>query len=79
MNLKIDTIIAIGGLMIAFASGFVSVLLWYANHEKQRYGFERDIGHLRRNQEQMQQGITAILSELDRRFDEIERRIGYKS
>lgn len=77
--MKIETIVAIGGLIIAFGSGFLSMLLWYANHEKQRYGFERDIGHLRRNQEQMQQGITAILSELDRRFDEIERRIGQKS
>lgn len=77
--MKLDTIIAIGGLIIAFGSGFVSVVLWYANSEKQRYGFERDIAHLRRNQEQLQQGITAILSELDRRFDEIERRIGHKS
>lgn len=73
--MKIDTIIAIGGLVLAFGSGFISVLLWYANAEKQRYGFERDIGHLRRNQEQLQQGITSILSELDRRFDEIERQL----
>ncbi|BDA68210.1 hypothetical protein CAL7716_023760 [Calothrix sp. PCC 7716] len=73
--MKIDTLIAIGGLVLAFGSGFLSVLLWYANSEKQRYGFERDIGHLRRNQEQLQQGITTILAELDRRFDDIERRI----
>ncbi|GJD16367.1 hypothetical protein RIVM261_013230 [Rivularia sp. IAM M-261] len=77
--MKLDTIIAMGSLMIAFGSGLVSVLLWYANSEKQRYGFERDIGHLRRNQEQLQQGITTILAELDRRFDEIERQIGFRS
>lgn len=73
--MKTDTLIAIGSLLVAFGSSIIGVIFWYANFEKRRYGFERDISHLRRNQEQMQQGIATILAELDRRFDEIERRI----
>ena len=74
-NINVNQATAVCSLVIAFGSGFISIALWYVNLEKRKYGIERDFAHVRRNQEQMQIGITTILTEIDRRFDIVERDI----
>ncbi len=67
--------IALGGLMLATITTVLGGVVWFANSEKKRYAAERDFAHIRRNQEQMQQGLNNLLHELDRRFDTVERDI----
>lgn len=65
--------IALGSLVLATATTCIGGILWYANSEKKKYAAERDFAHIRRNQEQMQQGLNDLLREFDRRFDVIDR------
>lgn len=68
-------LIALGGLTLATITTVVGAILWYANAEEKKYAAERDFAHIRRNQEQMQQGLNTLLNEFDRRFDVVERDI----
>lgn len=68
-------LIAFGSLVLATATTVVGGVLWYANSEKKKYAAERDFAHIRRNQEQMQQGLNDLLREFDRRFDVVDRDI----
>ncbi|BAT53784.1 hypothetical protein NOS3756_27470 [Nostoc sp. NIES-3756] len=68
-------LIALGGLVLATLTTVLGGVVWFANSEKKRYAAERDFAHIRRNQEQMQQGLTSLFNELDRRFDTVERDI----
>ena len=67
--------IAIISLVIAAVTSLSSLVLWYANSEKRKYGLERDFGHIRRNYEQIQLSLNGIFKEIDRRFDITERDI----
>ncbi|NWF58123.1 MAG: hypothetical protein HXY43_02080 [Fischerella sp.] len=67
--------IAFGSLFLTSVTAIVGGIFWYANSEKKKYGLERDFGHIRRNQEQIQQSLNTVLSEFDRRFDTVERDI----
>ncbi|AKG21497.1 hypothetical protein [Calothrix sp. 336/3] len=73
MKFDISTLTSFGSLLIAASTTFAGALLWYVNSEKKKYAAERDFAHLKRNQEQIQQGIVQILDELDGRFDRVER------
>lgn len=68
-------LIALGSLVLATTTTIIGGILWYANSEKKKYGLERDFGHIRRNQEQIQQSLNTVLGEFDRRFDTVERDI----
>lgn len=68
-------LIALGGLVLATITTLLGGVVWFANAEKKRYAAERDFGHIRRNQEQIQTGLNNLLRELDRRFDTVERDI----
>ncbi|MGB6301538.1 MAG: hypothetical protein WBF90_35890 [Rivularia sp. (in: cyanobacteria)] len=68
-------LIAIGSLTFTAISGIIAAAFWYANTEKRKYGLERDFVHLKRNYEQIQQGLNTILKEFDHRFDTSERDI----
>lgn len=72
---SVTDFIAIGSLVLASATSFVGIALWYAKSEKKRYGLERDFDHLKRNYEQIQQSLNTILREIDHRFNELERDI----
>ncbi len=71
----VGDLIALGSLILATATTVIGALVWYANSEKKKYAAERDFAHIRRNQEQMQQGLTNLFNEIDRRFDTVERDI----
>jgi hypothetical protein len=74
-NFTASDFIALGGLMLATITTVLGGVFWFANSEKKRYAAERDFAHIRRNQEQLQQGLNGLLHELDRRFDTVERDI----
>ncbi|WP_238553614.1 hypothetical protein [Fortiea contorta] len=59
--------------MLTSITALIGGIYWYGNNEKKKYGLERDFGHIRRNQEQMQQGIDLIIKEIDFRFDSINK------
>ena len=73
--MNITVITAVGGFVLALLIALSGFIVWFANSEKRKYGLERDFNHLKRNQEQIQQGIETLLREVDRRFDSIERDI----
>jgi hypothetical protein len=75
MKITPSDMIALGGLMLATVTTVLGGVVWFANAEKKRYAAERDFAHIRRNQEQIQQGLNGLLSEFDRRFDMVERDI----
>ena len=75
MKINPADLIAFGGLLLAITTAVSGGIAWYGNAEKKKYGLERDLGHIRRNQEQMQLGLNTILREMDRRFDIVERDI----
>ncbi|WP_414576936.1 hypothetical protein [Anabaena sp. CCY 9402-a] len=72
-NFTAGDLIALGGLILATITTVMGSILWYANAEKKKYAAERDFAHIRRNQEQMQQGLNDLLRELDHRFDTLDR------
>lgn len=74
-EISLSDIIAISSLLIGLSTTFAAIVFWYVKAEKRKYGLERDYAHLLRNYEQIQQGLNAILRELDNRFDLTERDI----
>lgn len=44
----------------------------YADSEKKKYAAERDFNHLKRNQEQLKEGLKLISQELEERVDKLE-------
>lgn len=44
----------------------------YADGEKKKYAAERDFQHLKRNQEQLKDGLKVISQELEERVDQLE-------
>ena len=69
---QIQSLIALGIGVITFLGG---ALAWYAGAVEKRYAAQRDFQHLRRNQEQINNGINTILKDQDRRFDTIEKEL----
>lgn len=72
-TVSIDTLISFGSLLLGFGTTLTGVMIWYVNSERKKYAAERDFNHIRRNQEQMQQSLTYLLTELEKRFDTVER------
>jgi hypothetical protein len=62
--------ISVGGLSIGILSLLGGFFLWYKGSVEKRYAAERDFAHLRRNQEQISNGLAAIDKFLDDRLDE---------
>lgn len=75
MKFSISDAIAFGGLTLAIFSSIIGGIIWYANAEKKKYGLERDFNHLKRNQQQILDGLNSLVREIDRRFDSIDRDI----
>ena len=72
---EIHNLIAFSTLLFTVFSGLIAFIFWYVQSEKRQYGLERDCAHLRRNYEQLAQGMDLMLSEIDRRFDSLENNI----
>jgi hypothetical protein len=67
--------IAVGSFLLAIGTTLIGGIYWYGNNEKKKYGLERDFGHIRNNQKQIQEGIDLIIREMDHRFDTVDRDI----
>lgn len=74
-TVNINNLIALFGSILAVFTTFASAVLWYVNAEKRKYGLERDFNHMKRNYEQMAQSLNVIITELDHRFDAVDRSI----
>lgn len=70
-----DTLIAFGSLLLGLSTTILGGIAWYVNSAKEKYAAQRDFAHLRRNQEQISQGITMLSDQVDSRLDVIERDI----
>ncbi|HEY9605222.1 MAG TPA: hypothetical protein V6C85_26690 [Allocoleopsis sp.] len=72
MKDNIEIVTAIIGLIIGLSGAVAAIYTrWKAAVEK-GYAAQRDFAHLRRNQEQMSQGIAEINKDADARFDRID-------
>lgn len=72
-DISVNDLIALAGLVVAGLTSLVGAVFWYVNSEKRKYGLERDFAHLKRNYEQIQQNLNVIITELDHRFDAVDR------
>lgn len=71
--MDINDLIAVGGLVLTLITVGGSIIFSIVNAEKRKYGLERDFAHLKRNYEQNTQNLSLIISELDRRFDAVDK------
>lgn len=72
-NFNINNLIAVVGLIFTILTALAGAILYYVNSEKRKYGLERDFAHLKRNHEQISQSLGVIITEIDHRFDAVER------
>lgn len=61
--------------LTALVSAGVSIVFWYAGAEKRKYGMERDILHVKRNQEQFQRSFEEFTQEISDKLDELQREV----
>ncbi|MDJ0737342.1 MAG: hypothetical protein QNJ47_25310 [Nostocaceae cyanobacterium] len=73
--MSVNDLIALCPLLLSIGGNAIAIVLWYVNSEKRKYGLERDFLHLKRNYEQINSNLLAILYELDNRFDRVKRDI----
>ena len=72
-NININNLVAIIGLIITILTALTGMIIYYVNAEKRKYGLERDFAHIKRNYEQISQSLNLITTEIDHRFDAVER------
>ena len=75
MNFDANSLISLGGLILAFTTTLCGAILWYVQTEKKKYAAERDFNHLRRNIEQLTQSIQYQTKELEGQFQKLQRDI----
>lgn len=69
---NIELIIAVIGSLIGIGGATAAIFAkWRASIEK-GYAAQRDFQHLRRNQEQIVQGIDQIAKDIDARLDRVD-------
>lgn len=71
--MNLDNTVALIGILLSLTTALSTALVWYINAEKRTYGLERDINHLKRNYEQMQENLNMVLREIDDRLNVNER------
>ncbi len=71
--MDVTTLIAILGLGLTVLTVVISIIISVVNAEKRKYGLERDFAHMKRDYEQIVQNLNVIISELDHRFDAVDR------
>ena len=64
-NVDVKSIIAILTFLAGAGSAVLGMLRWFATAEKKKYAAEREFGHLKRNQEQMQQTLKSLSDDFD--------------
>jgi hypothetical protein len=72
---SIALIIGIGTGIVSLATAGFGVLAFMRASARKEYASERDIGHLKRNQEQMTQNMGELWRQQDERFDSIDRQL----
>lgn len=73
--MKIETILAIGGFVLALGSNLVWALVIFANAQKKAYAAERDFNHLKNNQLSISDGIVTGFKDIESSIDRIEKEI----
>lgn len=72
-TISTNDLIALISLCIAIVTSLIGLVFWYVNTEKRKYGLERDFAHIKRNYDQISQNLKVIISEIDHRFDAIDK------
>lgn len=75
MRPTLETLAVVASLL-TFAGGLIA---WYSANVQKRYAAQRDFAHLQRSYEQLASNQSAILKELDEKFDELFQRMEAKS
>lgn len=72
MSFDIQTLTTIATFLAGAGSTLWAGVQWYASTQKKAYAAQRDFEHLRRNQEQMKQGIEQLMKEVDALGDDMK-------
>lgn len=70
MNKQASEILQFVLLCLSIGSVIVAVISWYSASVQKRYASQRDFEHLKRNYQQLSEGLTELTKEVDKRFDE---------
>ncbi len=62
-------------LIITVLTALAGVLGWGIARIRRGYGLERDIGHLKRDYETLNQNCNYLFTELERRLDQAEKEL----
>jgi hypothetical protein len=73
--MKIETILAIGGFVLALGSNLVWALVIFTNAQKKAYAAERDFNHLKNNQLNISQGIATGFKDIESGLDRLEKEV----
>lgn len=73
-----NDILTLLGAILAVLTALASAIFWYTNYEKKRYGLERDFAHIKRNYEQLNENMKYIVTEINHRFDDIDKNLDYR-
>lgn len=73
--MKIETIIAVCGFILALGSNLVWALVIFTNAQKKAYAAERDFNHLKNNQLSISKGIADGFEDVEAGIHRIEREI----
>ncbi|BCL34251.1 hypothetical protein [Nostoc sp. MS1] len=73
--MKVDTLLAIGGFILALGGNITWAIIMIANAQKKAYAAERDFNHLKNNQKDISDGIAMGFDEIERRFDYVDKEL----
>ena len=62
-------------LVLTVVSTLAAVGGWAVSRIRHSYGLERDIGHLKRDYKALSANCDSLLTELERRLDQVEREL----
>ncbi|MBG1269870.1 hypothetical protein [Nostoc sp. WHI] len=75
MNFSPSDLIALGALILAFASTVCGAFIWYVQGERKKFAAERDFQHIKNNQKSMTESIVYLTDSLEGHLKIIERDI----
>lgn len=64
-SMDFEVIVAFASFGLGLISSLSAGLVWLGNQQKRTWALERDIAHVRRNQEQLVQGMSSLSDEMD--------------
>lgn len=59
--------------LVTILTAVIGIMFWYVKAEKRKYGIERDLNHLKLNQQEISRNILDLTDGLDTRIERLEK------